>query len=137
MIISTAERVHQSSVGVRHNTGVTCRFAHVLGRLQRAFHSILSARLLLNLREASLHSTVVADGSAVHSASANTTSLGEMHFKAGPNRNLTSTLFTIDDGNWVSGDSSEGARFENNGAYSIEMIPFPSEGSPQLAESAP
>lgn len=59
----------------------------------------------MNLREASLRSTVVVDGGAVSDAGIGTTQHSTMRFRAAHRlRETSTTLFSIDDGTWVSGD---------------------------------
>lgn len=89
---------------------------HSCRSLQRVLHSVLSARLLLNLREASLGSTVLVDGEPINES---TVQLSNMRFTLAPNRKPTVGLFSIDDGAWVSGDA--GTRIEHESERGMEM----------------
>ncbi|EKM50592.1 uncharacterized protein PHACADRAFT_263959 [Phanerochaete carnosa HHB-10118-sp] len=85
-------------------------FANLLSSLQRSLHSMLSARLLLNLREASVRSRVLADGAPLggESALAGETGLSSMRFtqETRTKRSASAALFSVDDGAWVDGESS-------------------------------
>ncbi|GJE99945.1 hypothetical protein PsYK624_162210 [Phanerochaete sordida] len=98
-------------------------YANLLSSLQRSLHSMLSARLLMNLREAAVRSRVVADGAALNStALAAASGLSSMRFsgqRAKPE--LTSAFFSIDDGAWVDGDSHESASSED---APLELAPM-------------
>jgi len=84
-------------------------FANLLSSLQRSLHSMLSARLLLNLREASARSAVLVDGGALGETALAATGMSSMHFtnESRSKRSAISTIFSVDDGAWADGDSSQ------------------------------
>ena len=75
-------------------------------RLQRCLHSILSARPLLNLREASLCTTVLVDGNIVSDPATSTTAVSDVRFGRSlrTEHQASATLLSVDDGVWVDGD---------------------------------
>lgn len=98
-------------------------YANLLSSLQRSLHSMLSARLLLNLREAAIRSRVLADGDALSSgALAEVSGLTSMQFTTDPARGkfpVSSTFFSIDDGTWVDGDVSHDTH--NSAPQDVEL----------------
>lgn len=113
-----------------------CRFLSIpsiyitcVHRLQRTLHSICSARLLLNLREASIRSTILVDGNTVESSTASTSRISSVRFQPDIERHAaTSTIFSVDDGVWVSGGHLKPSRVEHGGGGSVEMMSFDSSG---------
>lgn len=109
-------------------------YTNLLSALQRALHSIVSARLLLNLREASLRSTVLIDGEVVESGTLSASHMSGMHFKPGlPRHTAMPTIISVDDGTWVSGDTIQSQPNQYGECRSLELMTF----APQRAASSP
>ncbi|GJF00613.1 hypothetical protein PsYK624_169070 [Phanerochaete sordida] len=83
-------------------------FATLLACVQRALHSMLASRLLLNLRKASMHSAQSGQRPALgEDVSADNAGLYDTE-----NSNITRTLFSIDDGMWMDGGGPLGTLSE-------------------------
>lgn len=85
-------------------------FANLTSSIQRALHSVLSTRLLLNLREASLRSRIHFDGRTLSETElAADAEVSSVRFEPSiqrPRRDVTTTIFSVDDGMWADGDGA-------------------------------
>ena len=91
---------------------------------------MLSTRLLLNLRKASLRATVLVNSSIISNSTASTTSISDVRFGRNSHmrRHTSTTLFSVDDGAWVDGDpTSIGPSVNLYEAQAIELGPVRAE----------
>ncbi|THH18065.1 hypothetical protein EW146_g2864 [Bondarzewia mesenterica] len=77
-------------------------YANLLSLLQRVLHSVLSSRILLHLRQAANQSIVYVSG--MPDSLPTVGQVSNIAFGAG--RSGTRTMFSVDDGIWVSGENA-------------------------------